>query len=58
MWFPPAEAAVESGEEELAAPDATMLMGDDVLQESSEYECWNSLLTLTGFVKEGQLPTK
>lgn len=32
VWFPPGEAAMGRGEEELP-PDATMLMGDDVLQE-------------------------
>lgn len=31
-WFPPGEAAMGSGEEE-PAPDATMLMGDEVLRE-------------------------
>lgn len=33
VWFPPGEAAMGRGEEEPAAPDATMLMGDEVLQE-------------------------
>lgn len=33
MWFPPGEAAMGRGEEEPAAPDATMLMGDEVLQK-------------------------
>lgn len=33
MWFPPGEAAMGRGEEEPAVPDATMLMGDEVLQE-------------------------
>lgn len=32
VWFPPGDAAIWSGEEELP-PDATMLMGDEVLQE-------------------------
>jgi len=32
LWFP-GEAVMGRGEEEPAAPDATMLMGDEVLQE-------------------------
>lgn len=41
VWFPPGEAAVESGEDELAAPEATILMGDEVLQEKGEDKCWS-----------------
>lgn len=33
VWFPPGEAAMGRGEEEPAAPDATMLMGEEVLQD-------------------------
>lgn len=33
MWLPPVEAPMASGEEEPAAPDATILIGDDVLQD-------------------------
>lgn len=32
-WFPPGEATMGSGEDEPPAPDATMLMGDEVLRE-------------------------
>lgn len=32
VWFPPGEAAMGRGEEE-PTPDATMLMGDEVLRE-------------------------
>lgn len=31
VWFSPGDAAAGRGEEEPAVPDATMLMGDEVL---------------------------
>ena len=36
VWLPPGEAAMGRGEEEPAAPDATMLMGDEVLGRTED----------------------
>lgn len=37
-WFPPGEPTMGSGEDEPPAPDATMLMGDEVLREEEDTE--------------------
>lgn len=43
VWFPPGEPAMGSGEEEPGPPDATMLMGDEVLQEAG-YESYDAIV--------------